>query len=341
MSRMVENLVPAGTAQATGNATVRAQGRLASPRVTIAVVTYRSRPELPGCLDSILASSIPAKVVVIDNGSSDGTLELAQQYALKHDNVVALASGGNIGLSAANNLVMPHLEGDYVLILNPDTVLQPDTLATLVGAMDRDSTIGAIGPKCVYEDGTPHTSYHYGWTLWHLIVWRMLPYSLIRKLYDRYARYAEKEVGFVSGACLLTRAEVFREIRGYDPAYFLTVEDACDLCNRIRATGHRIVFSPSTQITHLCSRSGLRVPYLSALEAYKGDIYHFFKYHGMAGGLLAFTVVVIACALKVGVSLSKVILYRRPVDRENLRVYCRILPQLLSRGPKIAYSVQR
>jgi GT2 family glycosyltransferase len=76
-------------------------------------------------LNSVLASDIPIKVVVIDNGSTDGTLELAQQYAAKFSNVIAVASGRNIGLSAGNNVVIPYLEGDYALMLNPDTVVAP------------------------------------------------------------------------------------------------------------------------------------------------------------------------------------------------------------------------
>jgi N-acetylglucosaminyl-diphospho-decaprenol L-rhamnosyltransferase len=280
-------------------------------------------------------------VVVIDNGSTDGTLELAQEYASRHSNIVALASGGNIGLAAGNNLVMQHVEGEYVLMLNPDTVLQPDTLSVLMGALDRDPEIGAIGPKCVYDDGTPHTSYHHGWSLWHLIVWRVLPYSLTRRLYDRYARYRETEVGFVSGACLLARSDVFKRIGGYDPAYFLTVEDACDLCRRIRVEGYRILFTPRTQITHLCGRSGEHVPYLTTLEGYKGDIYHFHKYGGTVGGMLAFAIIILACLSKVAVSVLKVVLRRRPIDQQNLNVYWRILPELLTQGPKIAYSTQR
>ena len=310
-------------------------------RVTIAIVTYCSRPELPDCLDSILAAQIAAKVIVIDNGSNDGTLDLAKEYASRHRNIVAVASGGNIGLSAGNNLVIPYIEGDYVLMLNPDTVLEPNALASLVAIMDRDPKIGAIGPKCVYEDGTPHTSYHHGWSLWHLVAWRVLPYSFVRKLYDGYARYREAEVGFVSGACLLARSEVFKQIGGYDPAYFLTVEDACDLCERIRARGYKIVFSPRAQIKHLCGRSGEHVPYLTTLEGYKGDIYHFFKHSGRLGGLLAFLIIVVGCLTKLAVTLLKVLLRRRPIDRQNFGVYWRILPKLLSSGPKIAYSSER
>ena len=315
--------------------------RVTGASVTVAIVTYCSELELPACLDSVLASDIPVKVVVIDNGSTDGTLEVARKYARNHPNVLAVPSGGNIGLAAGNNVVIPYIEGTYTLMLNPDTVVKPDTLSALIRFMETDAKIGVVGPKCVYEDGTPHTSYHRSWNFWHLVVWRILPYSLTRKLYDKLARYRETEVDFVSGACLLVRAALFREVGGYDPAYFLTVEDVCDLCRRIRQRGYKIVFTPRAEIMHLCGRSGAQVPYLSTLEGYKGDIYHFGKHHGKLGEYVAFSLVVLACFSKVLVSLVKVALRRRRIDAENLSVYWRILPTLLSRGPSIAYSMQR
>lgn len=310
------------------------------PLVTVAIVTYCSKSELPACLDSLLASDVPVKVVVIDNGSTDGTLELAQVYACRHPNVLAVGSGGNIGLAAGNNVVIPYIESEYTLMLNPDTIVRPDTLSTLVRIMENDKEIGVIGPKCVYENGSPHTSYHRRWNYWHLFIWRVIPYSVTRRLYDRYARYREINVDFVSGACLLVRSALFKEVGGYDPAYFLTVEDVCDLCRRIKRLGFRILFTPKAQITHLCGRSGAQVPYLSTLEAYKGDVYHFVKYHGKLGGHLAFSVVVFACSTKILVSLLKFLVLRRKIDAVNLGVYRKVLPALLSNGPSIVYSTE-
>jgi GT2 family glycosyltransferase len=305
-------------------------------RVTAAIVTFRSKAELPDCLASVLASTEPVKAVVIDNASGDGTLEMARDYARKHDDIVAVDSGGNIGLAAANNLVMPHIEGDFVLILNPDTVLRPDTLALLIETMDRDPKIGVIGPKNVYADGSPHTSYHRGWGFGHLILWRVLPYSFTRRLYDTHATYREAEVFYVSGACLLVRAQVFREVGGYDPAYFLTAEDACDLCRRIRDRGYRILYSPRAVITHLTGRSGEQVPYLAAMESYKGAIYYFRKFNGAPGAYLAFAIVLMGCLLRIATSSCKVLLRRNPVDEANLRVHRAVLSQLLLHGPRVA-----
>lgn len=309
-----------------------------SVRVTVAIVTYQSKAELSGCLDSLLASDMRAKVVIIDNGSTDGTLQIAETYERRHADVVVVRSGANIGLAAGNNLVKPHLVGDYVMMLNPDTLVAADTLSKLVKMLDEDPRVGVVGPKCLYDDGRPHTNYHRGWGLGHLFVWRVVPYSIVRYLYDRLATYRERQVRFVSGACLLMRSDLFRRVDGYDPNYFLTVEDVCDLCDRVRDLGYKILFTPRTSIVHFCGRSGASVPYLSTLEGYKGDIYHFSKHHSWLVARCAYVIVVFACAIKSVVSVVKMALFRRHIDRKNWEVYREILPKLIRAGLGIAYS---
>jgi GT2 family glycosyltransferase len=305
-------------------------------QVTVTIVTYRSKVELPDCVESVLASDIPVKVVVIDNDSQDGTLEVAQEYAKKYSNCVAFGSGGNIGLAAGNNLVMPHIEGDYVLMLNPDTIVKPDSISIMVSILKDNPKIGIVGPKNVYGDGKPFTSYQYSWSLWHVFLWRVLPYSLTRAMYDNWSRYRESEVFYVSGSCLLIRNDLFKTIGGYDPALFLTIEDVCDLCRRVSRLGYSTLFTPRTEIVHYCSRSGDQVPYLATISTYKGSIYYFSKYNGKLGGVLAYLLVTTGCSLKVLMSFFKVALRRREVDRRNLDVYLRILPELIKKGPAIA-----
>jgi N-acetylglucosaminyl-diphospho-decaprenol L-rhamnosyltransferase len=298
-------------------------------RVTIAIVTYRSLAELPSCLESILASDVPVRVVIIDNDSSDGTFELARTYSRKHRNILAISSPKNIGLAAGNNLVIPHIYGDYLLILNPDTIIKPTTISSLIGILDADRSIGVVGPMNLYADGKRHTSYHRGWNLMHLFLWRVLPYALIRRMYDEFALYRRRNVYFVSGACLFVRASLFRELGGYDEQYFLTVEDACDLCRRARQRGYKTLFEPSISINHLCGRSGSQVPFLATLEGYRGSIYYFGKHSGWIGSSMAFGIILLGCISKIAASTIKVILLGRVVDIDNLRVYARILPILL------------
>jgi GT2 family glycosyltransferase len=130
---------------------------------------------------------------------------------------------------------------------------------------------------------------------------------------------------------------LYKDIRGYDPLFFLTVEDACDLCRRVRNVGYSTLYDPRVQIKHLCGRSGAQVPFLATLEGYKGSIYYFMKYDGPIGGIAAFAIVTVGCLAKLLFSGLKFALRRRPIDRQNLSVYARILPMLLMRGPKICF----
>lgn len=316
----------------------RADARPDERRVTVAIVTYRSKTELPDCIESLLASDIPVKIVVIDNDSNDGTLELAQQFADRHPSVVAVRSERNLGLAAGNNLVRPYVTGEFILMLNPDTVVRKDTVSAMVAIMDADPGVGVVGPTNVYGDGQRFSSYQRSWNLWHVFLWRVLPYSLTRALYDKWSRYEESEVFYVSGSCLLIRSSVFAAVGGYDPVFFLTIEDVCDLCRRVRDRGYRVVFTPRTEVVHYCSRSGEQVPALSLMCGYEGSIHYFRKYNGRAGAASAYLLVVFGCAGKVLMSLLKVLLRRREIDRRHLRVYCQIFPRLLRVGSRIVFG---
>ena len=280
------------------------------------------------CIESCNNSDIPVQIIIIDNNSSDGTYEFAQVLAQQYKNIKVILSKENIGLAAANNLAIPHLKSEYTLILNPDTILETNTLSVLVNALKVEENVGAVGPLNLYEDGSRHTSFHTSWTLMHLIAWRLIPYSFIRGVYDKYSRYKEKYVLFVSGSCLLLKKEIFLKVGGYDPKFFLTVEDACDLCLRIRKIGYRTKFIPIARMVHLCGKSGSQVPYLALVEGYKGDIYFFKKHYGDFQEGIAFLIIKISCYVKILISLIKVKIKKRAIDELNLNTYLKALNAL-------------
>jgi GT2 family glycosyltransferase len=140
---------------------------------------------------------------------------------------------------------------------------------------------------------------------------------------------------------MLVRADVFREIQGYDPAYFLTAEDTCDVCRRVRQRGYTIQFTPTAIVTHLTGRSGEQVPFLATLEAYKGSIYYFGKYNGALGRRFAYAIIVLGSLTRMGTSLIKLVVRRKPVDKPNLKIQYSVFRRLISNGSKIAYSSER
>lgn len=295
--------------------------------VTIVIVTFNSENEILDCIESCLKAEEAVQIIVIDNNSKDKTVDLVKGCI--DDRIEIIKNSRNLGLAAANNMALPHLKGNVTLILNPDTTLHEDTLSHLCNCLNDELDVGVVGPLNLYETGAYHTSYHHSWNFLHLVVWRILPYSMVRYLYDKFARYRECDVAFVSGSCLMIRTSLFREVGGYDPAFFLTVEDACDLCRRIRGLGFRIKFYPKAKMTHFCGRSNQQVPELSTLEGYRGDIHYFRKYYGRLGGAMAKSILITACVSKIVGATVRGSLFRRKVSRFNSRVYSKILPRLL------------
>ena len=315
------------------------QSKDVAPRVSLIIVTYRSTNELPDCLDSVLNQSLPVEVFLVDNASPDGTRQMVTDYAKRFDNVYAILNTENIGLAAGNNCPLGKCRGDYVLILNPDTLLPDGSLAQMVDFLDRNQDVGVLGPKSLYKDGAPHVSFHRRWGILHVLAWRIMPYRVVRSLYDRFSSYEFQDVLFVSGACLLLRRSIFEQIGGYDPEYFLTVEDALDLCIRARKTGSRVVFFPSVEVIHFTGRSGSQAPYLVVWQGIRGTVYHFLKHKGIVQAFLVSMLLGLAAAARV--VIAGVLGIARKRYRTVARIYASVLWELLVRNPIHANGMRR
>jgi GT2 family glycosyltransferase len=301
------------------------------PRVSVVVVTYCSSNELPDCIESVLSQPVPTEVVLVDNASPDETGQMVADYAVRFENVRAILNQKNLGLAAGNNAALGSCRGDYVLVLNPDTVLHQDALSKLVNFLDLNQDVGVVGPKNLYADRRPHSSFHKRWGLLHVLLWRVLPFRFTRSCYDRFSSYKFQCPLFVSGACLLIRRSVFERIGGYDPEYFLTVEDACDLCVRARETGSSIVFLPDAEVIHLGGRSAAHAPYVVVWQGYRGTLYHFLKHKGIAQALIVLALLLISSGLR---SLMAAMLgIFNDKYRSIARIYARVWWSLLLHNP--------
>lgn len=307
---------------------------VASPRVSVIVVTYRSTKELPACAESVLRQRIPTELFIVDNASPDGTPGLVAEYGAKYPNVHPILNSENIGLAAGNNRPLGQCQGDYVLILNPDTILREDTLRKMVEYLDDHSDVGVLGPKNLYEDGKAHVSYHHAWGLMHVLFWRVLPHSIIRPFYDKFTTYRLQDVMFVSGACLLIRRKIFEQIGGYDEQYFLTIEDVVDLCVRARNAGGRVVFFPDSEVIHFNGRSGAQAPYVALWQANRGSVYHFLKHRGMAMAIVVTFVLCASAAIRSVLEAIVGVFVKR--YRLSARFYSKIFWDLLARNPIFA-----
>jgi GT2 family glycosyltransferase len=302
-----------------------------SPRVSVIIVTFRSTNELPNCLGSVLKQPLSVEVFLVDNASPDSTPQMVAAYAERFENVHAILNSQNIGLAAGNNCPLGKCRGDYVLILNPDTVLPDNSLSRMVDFLDHNTDIGVLGPKNLYEDGNPHVSFHRHWGFFSVLIWRIIPYRFPRSLYDRFSSFKSRDVLFVSGACLLIRRSIFEQIRGYDPEYFLTVEDVVDLCIRAKKTGCRVAFFSEVEVFHFTGRSGAQAPYIVVWQANRGTVYHFLKHKGKVQAFLVSLLLIFAAIARIGFAILLGVVKKR--YRSVARIYARVLWNLLVLSP--------
>lgn len=264
---------------------------MSSPRVTIVVVTYNSADVLGDCLASIELHADGHRTIVVDNASSDASLELAQASPF----VTPVRAEGNEGFSKANNRALRLVETEFALILNPDARLTASTIPQLLAAADRSPGAVALGPKTVHADGRPQVSF--GPDLTPRSEHRQSKLVKGVKAGEsgaleawRIATQEECDVDWISGSCMLLRMSAARAAGFFDERYFLYEEDA-DLCLRLRRAGGRVRFVPQAVVLHELGTSMAKVS-KRARDAYDESHRLYYRLHRPAWeqALLAATI---------------------------------------------------
>lgn len=240
-------------------------------RVSAVVVSYNSSADLPDCLRSLRSEGVD-DVVVVDNASADGSLDVVRQV---DPDARLVETGANLGFGTAANRGVALSTGDYVLVLNPDTVVEPGTVKALSEALDRDPGLAAVGPRLENVDGTLYPSVRrfpdlmvaFGHAFLGL-VWPRNPATRRYRMLDWDHDRASANVDWVSGACVLVRRSAFDMVGGFDEAYFMYVEDV-DLCWRLGQAGWRIGYEPAGRVVHALGGSSRLVPYRMIAEHHR------------------------------------------------------------------------
>jgi N-acetylglucosaminyl-diphospho-decaprenol L-rhamnosyltransferase len=239
--------------------------------VSVIIVSYRTRALTVACIESLITATrhVTYDIILIDNHSQDGTVEAVRQ---RFPQVQCVPLTANVGFGAAVNLAARSARGEYLLLLNPDTIVQASAVDLLVsfarthpshgiyGGQTRD-TQGAVDPRSVW--GAP--------TRWSQLCWT-LALNAVRprsRIFDPeslgpWQRDTVREVPAVIGSLLLVSVAVWRELDGFDERYFMYSEDI-DLSLRARAAGWRPVLVPDARITHYFGGSSARRPDRTAL----------------------------------------------------------------------------
>jgi hypothetical protein len=230
------------------------------PKVSIVLLNWNGLKDTLDCIESLKAVDYPNfDIIVVDNGSTDGSLEKLQSLDPQTSKINLILNSKNKGFSKACNIAIRKAleqKADCVLLLNNDTRVHPSFLTALVRAALTRSNIGIVGPK-VYYEGKDHVLYCAG-----AGVVKALGQPLLRGLgkVDRGQYDRQEVVGFISGCCLMIKREVIEKIGLLDEDYFAFFEDL-DWNIRAQEAGYQSVYVPSSVIWHKGSNTiGFRSP---------------------------------------------------------------------------------
>jgi N-acetylglucosaminyl-diphospho-decaprenol L-rhamnosyltransferase len=260
------------------------------PSLAVVIVSYNGRADLERCLRSLVdrTAPFPTEIVVVDNGSTDGTLDLVRR---DWPAVRAIAAEGNVGFSRGTNLGIRATASDLVLLLNPDTVVPDGQLQVLVRALLAHPEAAAAGPRLVDADDRPELSFGPMVSPWGEFTQRRLvraydagqPWATARV--ERETRQAGTR-DWVSGACLLARRADLDAAGLLDERFFMYTEDV-DLCAAFRARGRAVRFVPEATVRHVRGRSGATAPAATERRRRESHVAFYRKHHPAWAPLLA------------------------------------------------------
>ena len=229
--------------------------------LSIVVVSWNTRALLSRCLESVHTNggNTSFEVVVVDNGSTDGSQEMVRAEFRK---ARLIENVENVGFARANNQALPLCNGRYVMLLNSDSEVLPGALDTLLDFMDAHPEVATVGPQLIDPTGALKIL-----TAGRLPSLRsvFLHYFFLSRLFPRIFRgvyLVPSQVGeepvpveWVTGACLLARRDVFVELGGLDESYFMYAEDM-EFCQRVVRAGLSIYLVPAAKVIHRGGASG-------------------------------------------------------------------------------------
>lgn len=301
--------------------------------LSIIIINWNSKGYLRECLKSIpqAATGLECEVLVIDNASYDGA---AQMLAQEFSHVTFIQSDRNLGFSAANNRAARQAKGDFLLFLNPDTIVMGKSLGTLVDALRKLPHAGAVGAKLLNTDRTLQTSCVQSFPT---VLNQMLDCEMLRRRFPRSTLWGmaalfdgshqPAPVEAISGACFMVKRHVFDRLGGFDERYFMYSEDI-DLAYRIHREGFNCYYVPEATVIHHGGGSSKSAGNGFSATMMRESIFRFMQFRKGRSAAVLFRVVILFSALvRMGFILLSLPfhLLRFPHCRSAMRKWLAIL----------------
>jgi O-antigen biosynthesis protein len=267
--------------------------------LSIIIINYNSRSVLQNCLISVIGNGFKTEceVFVIDNNSSESMKDLEAIFP----QVTFIYNHKNLGYAAANNIGILKSSGKFVLLLNPDTIVNENTFSPMIRYLEENKDVGIVGCKIFNLKGELERSTHSFPSLAKEFVHanefikiflsydsfssRLLKKIFRSKSFESYWEYDRiREVDHVTGACMMVKKEAIEKAGLLDEAFFLYNEEV-EWSYRIKKVGYKSIFLPESNIIHLfgySTKQGVQKQTINELlvERYRGMLYYFQKHYG-------------------------------------------------------------
>jgi len=259
-------------------------------KLSVVIICWNDRKVIEGCLRSIVeqTSEISYEIIVSDNGSTDDSLAFIRE---SFKSVKIIENRANLGFARGNNAGIAHATGEYVLILNPDTIIMDHALDRWIAFADSHPSVGAFGCRVLNPDFTYQNPARPIPTVRGYLVAALYLRGLAKvsshfesDIYPDWKGETERTIGFQSGCCLLVRRRLLASLEGFDERFFYHFEES-DLCARVWQSGSSILFYPDAAIVHLGGQSVGRFPIRFALETFRSCYRYFHKHYGRKGAI--------------------------------------------------------
>lgn len=242
-------------------------------KLSICIVNWNTRALLLQTLRSICATAgdVSAEIIVVDNGSSDGSLNAVRA---EFPSVQLIANSTNVGFARANNQAIAAAHGDWRLLLNSDTIVKEGALQAMLAFATSRSDCGVVGCKLLNEDGSLQES----WAAFPSLTSELLGRNIRTRRLSQTSPLAY-DVDWVGGACMLVRSDAIRQVGGLDEGYFMYSEET-DWCYRIRQAGWRVYYLADAEIVHLGGGSASRASATQLIRLYGSKLRFFSQHYG-------------------------------------------------------------